>query len=276
MMQDVTPGASVGGKDMNRAEYEVMFQAEDTHWWYSGMERITRGLLDAYLVAGTAREGLRILDAGCGTGAVMKYLSAYGQVTGFDFSAEALRFSRQRDLTRLARASVSHIPFGDRQFDLVVSFDVICELGVDDEAALVECRRVLKPGGLLLLRLPAYSWLRGSHDRAVHIRHRYTRRELATKFEQCGMEPVHLSYANTFLFPLAALKRLSERVLRVDQARSDLTLDAGPFNPLLRAILSAEAPAIRSIGLPFGLTVVGLARVKPAPGPLPAACACGA
>jgi SAM-dependent methyltransferase len=245
---------------MNRGEYEVMFQAEDSHWWYFGMERITRGLLDAYMVAGTARQGLHILDAGCGTGAVMKYLSTYGRVTGFDFSAEALRFSRQRGLTRLARASVAGIPFGDQQFDLVVSFDVICEMGVDDEAALLELFRVLKPGGLLMLRLPAYPWLRGRHDRAVHIRHRYTRGELAGKFQRCGMEPVHLSYANTFLFPLAVLKRLSERVLRVDQAKSDLALDPGPFNRVLRTILSAEAPAIRSTGLPFGLTVVGLAR----------------
>ncbi len=237
-----------------------MFKAEDSHWWYFGMERITRGLLDAYLVAGTAPQGLQILDAGCGTGAVMKYLSPYGRVTGFDFSAEALRFSRQRGLTRLAQASVAGMPFRDRQFDLVVSFDVICDVGVDDETALLECLRVLKPGGLLLLRLPAYRWLRGSHDRAVHNRHRYTRGELAAKLQRCGLEPVHLSYANTLLFPLAVLKRLSERVLRVDQATSDLALDPGPFNRVLRAVLSAEAPAIRSIGLPFGLTVVGLAR----------------
>jgi ubiquinone/menaquinone biosynthesis C-methylase UbiE len=243
---------------MNHEEYEVMYQVEDHHWWYLGMERITRRVLERYL----PRDGsaLKILDAGCGTGAVMKYLCKYGDVTGFDFSREALRFSRQRGLTRLTQASVIDIPFADQQFDLIVSFDVICEMGIDEGVALRECQRILKPGGLVVLRLPAYDWLRGKHDQATHIRHRFTRGELAVKLRQSGLQPVHLSYANTILFPLVVLKRLSERVLRFQQTGSDLTLDPGPMNGVLCSILSAEAPLVSAVGLPFGLTVVALAR----------------
>lgn len=242
---------------MNHEEYATMYRVEDTHWWYLGMERITCALLDQAVGRG---HSLRILDAGCGTGAVMKYLAPYGCVTGFDFSAEALRFSRQRGHTQLAQASVVNLPFEDNTFDLIVSFDVICEIGVDDVTALREFARVLKPGGRLLLRLPAYDWLRGKHDAAVYIRHRFHRRELARKLRQVTLCPEHLSYANMLLFPLVVVKRFGERLFARGQTGSDLTLDPGPLNGVLRGVLSAEAPLIRSIGLPFGLTVVTLAR----------------
>ena len=246
---------------MNHEEYEVMYQVEDHHWWYLGMERITRSLLDQTI---GQHPSMSILDAGCGTGAVMAYLAQYGQATGFDFSAEALRFSRQRGHQSLAQASVIDLPYADSSFDLVTSFDVICEIGVDDEQALHEFARVLKPGGWLLLRLPAYDWLRGKHDAAVYIRHRFTASELKTKITASGLKPDRLSYANTLLFPLVVAKRLSERLFSRNQSGSDLTLDPGRLNGLLTGILSAEAPLICSVGLPFGLTVVALAhKTKP-------------
>lgn len=244
---------------MNHEEYEVMYQVEDHHWWYLGMERITRDLLERALPEPREARSRRILDAGCGTGAVMKYLTRYGEVTGFDFSPEALKFSRRRGHTRLAQASVLQIPMSDATFDMVVSFDVICEIGVDDRQALREFARVLRPGGVVLLRLPAFAWMRGQHDVAVHLAHRFTRNELVAKLQECGLTPLHASYANAFLFPIAAAKRWSERFLP-RQRGSDLTLNPHATNGLLRAVLSAEAPLIRSVGLPFGLTVTTLAR----------------
>jgi len=243
---------------MNHEEYAVMYQVEEHHWWYLGMEHITRHLLDRYLPHTEA--ALKILDGGCGTGAVMKYLCKYGEVTGFDFAAEALHFSRKRGHTRLAQASVLDIPFASDRFDLIVSFDVICERGVRDEQALDEFARILKPGGLVMLRLPAYDWLRGRHDVATHILHRYTRGEIGAKLRRSGFTPLRLSYANMFLFPVALAKRLSERLLSPHQTGSDLTLDPGPLNGILCAILSAEAPLVGKVGLPFGLTVVAVAR----------------
>ena len=136
---------------MNPEEYAIMYQAENGHWWYRGMERITRSVLQRWYRPGAEQ---CILDAGCGTGGVMDYLSSYGQVTGFDFASEALAFCRVRNQSRLAQASVMEFPFADGRFDLVVSFDVLCERDVvDDEIAMREIARVLAPGGRAVLRL---------------------------------------------------------------------------------------------------------------------------
>ena len=243
---------------MNPEEYEVMYQVEDHHWWYLGMRHITCHLLDRHLPR--VGPALKILDGGCGTGAAMKYLCRYGEVTGFDYAAEALRFSQKRGHTRLAQASVLEIPFARDLFDLIVSFDVICERGVHDEQALAEFARILKPGGLVMLRLPAYDWLRGKHDIATHILHRYTRGEIGAKLKGSGFTPLCLSYANMFLFPIVVAKRLSERLFSPHQTGSDLTLDPGALNGALCTILSAEALLVSSSGLPFGLTVVAVAR----------------
>jgi SAM-dependent methyltransferase len=151
-------------------------------------------------------------------------------------------------------------PFADNEFDLIVSFDVISEAGVDDGAALREFARALKPGGHLLVRLPAFRWMRGRHDAAVNVSHRYTRPEIRRQLKRAALTPVKTSYANAFLFALALAKRWSERLTARPHTGSDLTIDPGPFNGVLRGILSAEAPLVRSIGLPFGLTVVALAR----------------
>jgi SAM-dependent methyltransferase len=242
---------------MNVEEYQVMYQVEDSHWWYIGMEAITRRVLELRYPRGSK---LHILDAGCGTGAVLGYLADYGTVTGFDYSAEALHFCQQRNRERLAQASVMALPYPAASFDLVASFDVVCVFGVpDDTLALHEFARVLVPGGRLILRLPGTPWLSGQHDVSVDIRERYTTHSIADKLRAAGLEPEQVTYANTFLFPLAVVKRFAERFFP-PQAGSDLTIGLGPFNGLLRTILTAEAPLVARGGFPFGLTVVALAR----------------
>lgn len=241
---------------MEREEYAVMFRVEDSLWWYRGMEAISRAVLERICPRGGR---LRILDAGCGTGAVLTYLADYGSAVGLDFSPHALRFSRQRGHWRLTGGSVNALPFADGSFDLVTSFDVLCVNGVDDAQALREFRRVLVPGGRAFLRLPAYDWLRGAHDRAVAIRHRYTVGDVRQRLADAGLQVEHLSYANMWLFPLAVAKRWGERLFPRQQG-SDLTLDIGPLNGLFRAILSSEARWVAGRGLPFGLTVVAVAR----------------
>lgn len=243
---------------MEPQEYETMFAVEDRHWWYVGMQRITTTLI-AHLYP--HRTDLHILDAGCGTGAAMHYLSLFGTVTGCDLSALALHFCQQRGLSRLGLASVTHLPFGNECFDLVISFDVLCCRGVGDyRHALSELERVLKPGGRLLLRLPSYNWLRGHHDKFVDIVHRFTAKELGQALTAGRFVVEKLSYANTFLFPLALGKRLViEKVLPLRDG-SDIHPNPIWQDTLLAQLLFAEARWLLHHRLPFGLTVIAVGR----------------
>ncbi len=248
---------------MEPEQYQVMARRETRHWWYSGMRRVALAVLaDAV----GDRSALRILDAGCGTGGTTVALRRFGSVVGIDLAWEALAPARARGLQgQLARGSVELLPFADGSFDVVTSFEVIYHLGVgSDVQALRELRRVLKPGGLLLLRVPAHDWLRGEHDRLVHTRHRYTRTEVVDKLRDTGFKAERISWANSALFVPAAAKRLLERGNgHANDAASepDLWQPPEPLNMLLESAVAVEALAIpRGVPLPFGLSVLALAR----------------
>lgn len=245
---------------MDPREYELMYQVEDRHWWYKGMETITRAMLNRWVQISTPR----ILDAGCGTGAAMTtYLADYGKVTGVDLYPQALEFCRKRNAPRLARASVLNLPFAPASFELVTSFDVLYERAVSSEGtALDEFFRVLSAGGYILLRLPAYDWLRGQHDERVHTNRRYTKNLVKELLEYSGFVVEHLSYANTFLFPLAVAKRLSEKIFSTKEYHSDLSLNVGGFNSTLKNILASEAPFVAQTSLPYGLSVFAVGRKR--------------
>jgi SAM-dependent methyltransferase len=244
---------------MDPIEYTIMYQEEDSHWWYRGMEHITRTILERWYPGETQ---LRILDVGCGTGAAaVYYLKDYGEVTGLDIAEEAIAFCQLRNFHRLVRASAVTIPFQGDYFDLVTSFDVLGTQSItDDLAVLKECQRVLVHGGRVLMRLPALEWLRGQHDRLVHNTRRYTRQELEERLKDSGFKVTQVSYANMIFLPVIWLKRLSERFFSYGNASSDLTMKAGPFNKILRTILASEAPFVARGRLPLGVSVFGIGQ----------------
>lgn len=240
---------------MDAGEYATMFAVEDRHWWYLGMQRITLTLISRLALE---QRPARVLDAGCGTGAAMEYLAAFGTVTGCDLSPLALPFCRQRGLARLSQATITHLPFDDGCFDLVTSFDVLYHQAVEDcGRALAEFRRVLRPGGHLFLRLPAYNWLRGRHDLAVHTARRFTVPEVGRILTAAGFAVEKLSYANTLLFPLALGKRLLETA-NAGPGQSDVHPNAAWVDALLARFLYAEARWLSGHRLPFGLSVIGI------------------
>ena len=244
---------------MNAAEYEAMYRVENTLWWYVGMRRIGEALLSCRL-----QPGLRILDAGAGTGGNLRWLGRFGTAFGVDLSAQATQLCRKRQLSTVARASVTDLPYPDSTFDLVTSFDVIYHLGVsDDVAALREAARVLKPGGTLLVRVPAFDALRSEHDTAVHTRQRYTLGELCDKAERAGLRVRRATYANTLLFPLAAASRLAAR-LRDSGATHGGRSDVRPASPLANAVFGAaldlEAALLARWDLPLGLSALVVAE----------------
>jgi SAM-dependent methyltransferase len=239
---------------MEKREYERMFQAQNVHWWYRGMTAVTRALIEKYYHAGG---GLRICDAGCGTGGALNLLSDYGRVTCFDRSPYALQLSRRLGDHPTALASVMETPFKNSSFDLVTSFDVLYFKDVDDLMALREFHRILTPQGRVILRVPAYDWLRGSHDISVSTGHRYSLRELRFKLDATDFRPGFMSYANSLLFPLIGLKRILEKWFDWG-GDSDIAIDLKRLGSLFETILRMESILIRRHALPFGFSVVAV------------------
>ncbi|MCX7840360.1 MAG: class I SAM-dependent methyltransferase, partial [Anaerolineae bacterium] len=164
-------------------EYRVMFELEDRYWWYRGVRTLLRMWLDRY-----APHPALILDGGCGTGANLQLLQQYGTALGIDIAESAIDFCRARGIApeRLALASLSELPFPDNFFDVVISFEVICNIA-DDQRAFDEIARVLKSGGYAIIQVPAYQWLWSHHDIAVGHQRRYAARDLRAKIERAGM-----------------------------------------------------------------------------------------
>lgn len=237
-----------------------MFTLEDAYWWYVGMRRIADTLLKRDLVQDG--RSLKILDAGAGTGGSLGLLRKYGEVTAFDFAPQAAEMYARREKGRVCVASIDAIPFADDSFDLVTSFDVVCQLDEDSERrSFEELRRVLRPGGGLMVRVPAFQFLHGPHDVVLHTRHRYSAGEMTARLERAGFRSVRTTYANTILFPLALVRRLLSKVLRQNATDSDVRPVPGPINAVFTALLSAEAGIIaRANRLPLGLSVVAMAR----------------
>jgi SAM-dependent methyltransferase len=240
---------------MNPIEYERMFAAEESQWWYAGMRALSLALIEA----APLRAGARILDAGCGTGNNLIHLGRFGSPVGIDLAEEALVFCRGRGVC-VARAGLLQLPFADQSFDLVTSFDVIYHRWVsDDRAAVAEMARVLKPGGRLLVRVPALKLLWGAHDEAVHSRHRYTRGELVALLEAAGLECVRATYANSLLFPVLLVRRTLDRLS--GRHGSDVGFLPAPLEAVFLGLMRLEAALVRrGVALPIGGSVVALAR----------------
>ena len=240
---------------MEASEYRAMYAVEDIHFWYRAMHGHVEALLGKL-----APEASEILDAGCGTGGLATRLTAAGKiVTALDLREEALACCRERGLKNLVQGSVNALPFPESSFDAVLSLDVWYHCDVDDQQAACEAARVVRPGGIVLVNLPAYDSLRGHHDAVVHTARRYDRARLRTLFTGANLTPLYLTHWNTALFPLLAAMRLaSKRVSRGTQ--SDVAPVPGWLNAALLRVLEAERTVFLKRPLPYGLSLLGVAR----------------
>ncbi len=199
--------------------------------------------------ADVARLGLppraRILDAGCGSGRNMVDLARWGAVTGVELSAAAAEAARGRHVGEVVEGSVLEMPFSEDSFDLAVCLDVIEHLQ-DDRAALRELRRVLAPGGALLVTVPAYQWLWSGHDEVNHHHRRYSRATLRRAAREAGWECERTTHFNSLLLPVAiALRALDRLHARATESSLDLWVPPAPLNWLLQQPLHLEAAADR-------------------------------
>lgn len=239
--------------------YRDYFQIEEGHWWFRGRRAIFLRLLDRYLPP-PDRGDRKVLDVGCGSGVMLRRLERYGSVTGIESEEEAVRVARTRGVDAVQLAEAPPLPFGDASFDLVTALDVLEHID-DDVEMLRETSRVLRPGGMVLLSVPAYGFLWGLQDEVAHHRRRYVAREVAERVERAELEIARVSYFNTILFaPIAVVRLLRRLRTRPSELRSDFDMTRpGRLNALLARVFASEARVIERVDLPFGVSIVGLA-----------------
>lgn len=236
---------------MEQQAYREQFELEDTHWWFAGRRAVIWALLRR---AGTPT-GVRMLDAGCGTGHNLIEYGRLGTATGVDFSPDAIEFCRRRGLDGATQGRLEALAFDDASFDLILATDVLEHLD-DDLAAMRELRRVAAPGAHLLVTVPAYRWLWSQHDTAHHHVRRYALRELRRRLAQTGWRPLHSSYFNSVLLPPIAAVRLLARRHPDSAERPDLKLTPPLLNAALELPMRIEAAVIERGGrLPAGVSI---------------------
>ena len=246
---------------MNPAEFANIAAAERDLWWYRGMREILFRLLDPI----AAQEKFsRVLEAGCGTGYLSHTLSErYGwKIVPMDGDAAGLSYAQSEGMQSLVQGNILALPFAASSFDALLSIDVIPHLLPGEEhTTFAEFARVIKPGGLLVLRSAAFNALRSRHSEFVHERQRFTRRQLIDALGRAGFSVVRATYANSFLLPVAWFKfRIWEPLTR--QAPASGVQPVAPWlDRMLYAPLAFEARWIGSgKSLPMGQSVVLVAR----------------
>ncbi len=253
---------------MQPEDYAYLYELEDSFWWFAGMREITAVLLDP--ICSTGKKGRFILDAGCGTGGNLAWLRRYtenGEVIGIDLSTDALNFCRRRGRSNLAQASVTDLPFADETFDLVTSFDVLAYPpgSKADAQAMHEMHRVLRPGGIGFVRVAAYEWMYGDHDKATKAQRRYSLGALAEKMKEAGFEILRATYANSWLLPVAIVRRMILKPIGLASRGSDvkpLPRHLQWLNSVLQNILVSEAHLLKKsfLKLPAGLSAICVAK----------------
>jgi SAM-dependent methyltransferase len=239
-------------------DYELQtHRVEDRHWWYRGRRSVLERVIDDLRLPARAR----ILDAGCGSGRNMVEFARHGIVTGIELSETSVSLARKREAGDVVEGSVLDMPFDADAFDVAASLDVIEHLE-DDLQALRELRRVVAPGGALLVTVPAYQWLWSGHDEINHHHRRYTRRSLQRVGEQAGWQQVRTTYFNSLLLPAAILLRVLDRFSRrTTESSLDLWIPPEPLNWLLQRPLALEAALIGRGGrIPAGLSLLAVFR----------------
>ena len=230
-----------------------MRKNDEGHWWFLGMGEIMESVLNIFM---NNREDSKILDVGCGTGWFSKKLLKYGNVWALDMEEIALDICRERGINNLVNADAAAVPFPDKTFDLIVCAEVLYHQFVDSDATVLkEFYRLLKPGGIVLVTVPAHSYLFGPNDKVNLTRRRYSKRQLESLFKTAGFKIRLISFFNFFLYPVAIAKKILE-IFFPQKNKSAIRTTPAVLNLFLFNLLKIEAFMIVRFGLPQGISLI--------------------
>jgi SAM-dependent methyltransferase len=250
---------------MEPSFYEDYYRHENNHWWFRWrFDLITR--LVKSLGSG---DSFRILDAGCGTGQMTKRLGAIGLAFGLDSAPEAIAFARSRGVERLAQGSITAPPFANGAFDCVLALDVIEHVD-DDFGILTSLFQILRPGGHLIVTVPAFDALWSEHDEINHHKRRYRAPHLKSLIETAGFEMDRITYCNTAMYVPVLVTRKAKNLARAlnikrgGHGHDNLQSDLGDYPPIINdalfKVMRGENRLMDRVNLPFGVSILAVAK----------------
>ena len=242
---------------MQLPEYRNMYELETSHWWYTTLHQ----LLENAAAKERREGGFKILDAGCGTGRVMEILGKYGEVEGLDYSAMAVALARSRGMENIRTEDLAQWNCTPNTYNLITSMDVLYAVD-DDIAILKKFYHALKPGGTLLLNLPAFEMLRREHDVVVNTKRRYHRKQLMKELTKIGFTVTKATYRQMHLFIFIFLRKKLGRIFpKKSPAESDLKRSPRWINKIFERIGTIENSMIlHGINLPVGSSLFVIAK----------------
>lgn len=239
---------------MEIAEYHNIFKHEKSFWWYKVLHRLVESSVKNWA---DGRQ-ITILDAGCGTGRMMEILSKYGNTEGIDFSELAVKYAREKN-ENVIQGDLNQWK-SEKKFDVIISLDVLYHSSIKDDAKIIsEFSNALKPGGILILNLAAFEFLRRPHDAVVHTGRRYTEKSINNLLKKSGLQVIKSSYRHPHLFILIIFFNIFSR--KSKNVKSDVSEIPAFLNHLLYKIgLIENFWILRLTSLPFGSSVFTIAK----------------
>jgi SAM-dependent methyltransferase len=239
---------------MERIVYDRMAELDSRHWWYRARRDILATLIARKLKLPATP---RILEIGCGTGHNLEMLQRFGTADGIEIDPAARSLAAER----LGRAiGDSPLPaltgVEDGAYDLVAILDVL-EHVEEDREALESIARKLKPGGRILITVPAHPWMWSAHDEVNHHKRRYTKKTIRAAVADAGLKLELLTYFNSLLFPVAAAARLASRAAG-KKGSDDDSMPPAALNRMLEGIFRAERYAIGRLPFPLGVSLAAI------------------
>lgn len=238
--------------------YRQFYEIETTHWWFSARQKIVLDIIQNRL---SLTHKAKVLDVGCGTGAILAEFTRQYEAYGTDTSPLAIEYCHKRGIENAFHCTLDTFPLSDLRFDLITLLDVIEHVDDDVEILKQACGRI-RQNGHALVTVPAYEFLWSRHDDVNHHKRRYVKSQLIHVLRKSGFTVEMCSYYNTILFPSALVKRMSERYIKTNEDTT-LNLPSPIVNNSLQSIFGFERFLLRQFSFPFGLSLVAVARKSP-------------